>query len=190
MNHSRIKKTKKELSWRKAKSAPSRANVRSSIRKTLKQKKFTEADYKKQLDALLQAKEGSKRIEKSQIEMTASQSSQYYLILLQLVLMGAEKLAKEYSKKAKYDYSKLRREAMEKAQSKSDLLAARKVGSRRVSKKKVNPRSLTLSGKSVDLFKKGQKITINKIKGDRKWYETNQPGGVDYTSTVKVAKII
>jgi hypothetical protein len=183
MNHRRGFKTKKT---RQIKSAPSRANTRSQLRQKLKNRNYTEADYKKQLDALLYAKKGANRIEKSQIEMSDAQSSQVYLILLKLILMGADSMAKNYAKKAKINYSELRKEALKNKQ-KNEV---RKVGSRRVkSAKPIKIKSLTSVSKLRSGIKSAQNFIGKKIKGDREWYETNHPGGVDYTQGVKTPKL-
>ena len=154
----------------RSKRMPHAIKMKNMKYQTKRQSKGATVDlqkYKKNLDAQLKVLEDKRKANIAEIEMVNIQNSTIYLTLLQLLLMGTEKstkMAHEYAKKAKIDFSMLSRDS-------KNPKMARKVGSMRIkskSKKKSNSLATIFGKKLKAKTMSNKKYYENaKVPGDR-----------------------
>jgi hypothetical protein len=184
------KKQHQRTRLQKVKSSVTSRNSKNQSRKNSKKATRDVKYFEKEIQRVMNVKKGANNIERAQIEMNDSQKTHVYLMLLQLMLMGANETAKKYAKMGKYDYDKLRREAIGKAESKSELLKARTVGSRRVkSATPLRVKSLTTPGRVSEGLKKANSMVKEQLRGHLDYYKNTKPGMADYVSGVKMPKL-
>jgi hypothetical protein len=140
-------------------------NIKQFKYTQIKKKKLNLKKYQEKLDKLINVRSMPGKAQIAEIQMTQAQKSIIYITLLQLMLIGTDnsiKMAKEYSKKAGMDYSKIVKDSKKPKPS-------RKVGSMRVKSTKYTKKKPSVLRTTANWLK-------NRVQTNKEYYKKPQVG--------------